>query len=324
MGHGRAGPRQQFDFVVRQVHGVGHGGAGGEQAKAVAVGHGALSEHLLALGGFRGGFRQVDVQGQVQFLGQRLAALQQLRRGGVHRVRGDALADARVVPPALVQLPHQRKARVGVGVGGRGKAEDALAAQAAHARLVHGAVGGVLDQVHVVEGGGAGAQHFGAAQQGPGLHDVGREVLFHGKDVLRQPFHQRQVVGHAPQKGHGRVGVRVDQAGQDQRIAKVQHPRWRVRGSHGLARAHVQHHAVGHGQCPVFDDGSQPVLCNDAGGLYEDVAGACHGDSFGWRSAAGGSAPVRARMMPTAFGRAAKRFSFNIGHGARQACGMRQ
>jgi hypothetical protein len=33
--------------------------------------------------------------------------------------------------------------------------------------------------------------------------------------VIVEPVHQRQVVGQAPEQGHGQVGVGVDQAGHD-------------------------------------------------------------------------------------------------------------
>jgi len=52
----------------------------------------------------------------------------------------------------------------------------------------------------------------------PSATNSGDHRRFHRPDVLLQPDHQRQVVGDAPQEGHGVVGMRVDQARHQRRL----------------------------------------------------------------------------------------------------------
>jgi hypothetical protein len=40
------------------------------------------------------------------------------------------------------------------------------------------------------------------------------QFFLQGPDFFGKPFHQRHIVGIAAQKGHGRVGVAVDETGQ--------------------------------------------------------------------------------------------------------------
>ena len=55
-------------------------------------------------------------------------------------------------------------------------------------------------------------------QQGGVVDDLRGELRLHRKDMLLQPLHQGQVVGQAPEAGHGRMGMDVDQAGHDQAV----------------------------------------------------------------------------------------------------------
>lgn len=50
-------------------------------------------------------------------------------------------------------------------------------------------------------------EHFGAGEAGAVMDELRRQVGAFGRpDVLVQPFHQRQVVGHAAHRGSSRRG----------------------------------------------------------------------------------------------------------------------
>ena len=42
--------------------------------------------------------------------------------------------------------------------------------------------------------------------------------------MLLEPFHQGQVVGHAPEAGHGGVGMGIDESRQDNPAGRIQGP----------------------------------------------------------------------------------------------------
>ena len=74
-------------------------------------------------------------------------------------------------------------------------------------------------EVHVVEARRATLQHLVASELRAPLHELLRllqgcledELALRGEDVLEEPVVQGQVVGIAPEQGHGRVRVRIDE-----------------------------------------------------------------------------------------------------------------
>ena len=79
----------------------------------------------------------------------------------------------------------------------------------------------VLEVIHVGERRRARLDHLERGQPRADAHELRRHGRLLGReDVLRQPVHQRQVVGQAAVQHHRRVRVRVDEAGQDDLAAR--------------------------------------------------------------------------------------------------------
>jgi hypothetical protein len=97
------------------------------------------------------------------------------------------------------------------GVGG-GKIEGNQAHAGAYAAFAGDGGGHFGEHIHVVEAGGAAAQHFSHRQSGAGTDESGLDPAgFGGPDMVLQPGHQRQIVRQSPQQGHAGMGVSVDQ-----------------------------------------------------------------------------------------------------------------
>ena len=69
-------------------------------------------------------------------------------------------------------------------------------------------------EVHIGKTGRPTGKHLQNGRQGPPVDVVGRQFFLDGPDLLLQPFHQGRFLAEPPQKRHGRMGVRVDEAGQ--------------------------------------------------------------------------------------------------------------
>ena len=133
-------------------------------------------------------------------------------------MRGKGRADQRV--QAVGVMRGNALVQVFIGIRGPGRAEiDAdQADHGAHAGLGRDRGGLFREKIHIVKTGGAAANHLGHGQPGPVAHKLGADPAGLGRpDMIVEPLLQRQVVGEAPKQAHGRVGVRVDQAG-DQRV----------------------------------------------------------------------------------------------------------
>ena len=257
---------------------MGQDGPGAQQAQTVGMGHGAQAVLLQAQGRFLPGLGQMDVQRQAQLVGQLPAGRELRRRGGIDAVGHDGHMQAVMPGPALRHLPCAGQGRIGMGAAGRGKVEHALAGQAAQTCPVRRFQHGGFEDVHVHAGRGAGAQHLGKAQQAAQAHQVGRQALFHGKDLLLQPVHERHVVGQAPQEGHGRVGMGVDKAGHDEHAGKVEDFTCLPCGRHIPAAAQGDDAPAVDGQGGVFKDAPVIVLGQQDTGMEKRVAG-LHGCS---------------------------------------------
>ena len=167
-------------------------------------------------------FRQVDEDRHVVLAAECRRGLQ---RGGierVHRVRRHGGDDQRVVLELLdegfgTRQPLGRRLRIG-----HRELDDRLAEDTAQARFLRGLRDLVLEVIHVGVGRGARLDHLQRSQPRPRADEVRRHRLRLGReDVLLQPVHQREVVGEATEHHHRRVGVGIDQAGQDDLVARI-------------------------------------------------------------------------------------------------------
>ena len=110
-------------------------------------------------------------------------------------------------------------------VAGRGEIEEDLAHQPACRPLVPPGPS-LLEDVHVAESGRARRIISAQASSCPGIAQFGVPVFgLGGEDVVVQPVHERQVVRDAPEAGHGRMGVGVDEPGHDDPTLRVDHAR---------------------------------------------------------------------------------------------------
>ena len=76
----------------------------------------------------------------------------------------------------------------------------------------------------------------------------------------------------AAQKGHGRVGVGIDEAGQNEHPAQIKLSLGLPGGAQRVARPHGGHQPVGDGQGSVFKDAALWVLGDEDSGVEERVA----------------------------------------------------
>ena len=180
-------------------------------------GDGLATEFLLELCFLRLVFQQVKADRNLIAIGQLLGILQQGRGAGIESVRLHENADQRIVGPFLDQsLCIDQAFFRGSEIRGR-EIEENLAQQASHPRLMSGLGSFILEDIHIAESGCAGFDHLGAGQEGPPVGQFGIDVFrFGGKDEVVQPVHQGHIVGDAPEAGHGRVGMAVDQSRHDQ------------------------------------------------------------------------------------------------------------
>ncbi len=167
-------------------------------------------------------FREVNQGGDAMPPGQIPGGRQGRTVQGIHRVRRHGGRDERV---AL----ERRDERVGPREPFRGrfgvrhrKLDDGLPQDATQSRRPGFPGDLLLEVIHVRVGGRARLDHFKRGQPGARAHELRRHGLgFRGKDVLREPLHQGEVVGEPAEEHHGRVGVRIDQARQHHLAGRV-------------------------------------------------------------------------------------------------------
>jgi hypothetical protein len=161
------------------------------------------------------GLGQMDHQGHPVLPGDVGGFGQQIRCAQVGGVGLHGDGDQRVVAPGVDQPAGEVEAVFDGAVIGRGKIVEHFPHHRPHAGGLGGAGHGIFEQVHVAKAGGSGQDHFGTAEQRARMHLFWVQQGLGGKNVVVEPVHQRQVVGQAPEQGHGGVGVGVDQAGHD-------------------------------------------------------------------------------------------------------------
>ena len=140
----------------------------------------------------------------------------------VERVRRDGRHDETVVLELLDEALGAGQAfGRRFGVGDR-ELNDRLAQHAAQPGLDRRLRDLFLEVVHVDECRRARLDHLDGRQPRADADELGRDRLrLRGKDVFLQPVHQREVVGQPAVHHHRRVGVGVDEAREDDLIARV-------------------------------------------------------------------------------------------------------
>ena len=238
-----------------------------EHAERIEPGHRARAVLLHAIVVLLARFGHVDHQRDRVLVGESATSLQRLGRVRVERVRRHGGRHQRIVSIALdVALGPCQRVFGSLRVG-NGKADDRFAKHAAHARLLRGFGDTILEVIHVGEGSGAREHHFEAGQARAPENEIGGDVAgFGGKDVMLKPVLQSEVVGDAAKQGHGRVGVSVDEAGDEDRFGPVE---MMDRGVAGIdVRAGVDGNDVRatNGDCAIFDDAVLRVHGDDVAG----------------------------------------------------------
>ena len=76
--------------------------------------------------------------------------------------------------------------------------------------------------VRIPERDRAGANHLDARQPGSPVDVLGLESRLSGPDVFLEPNHQRQVIREPAEEGHRRVGMSVDQSGNERHARAVE------------------------------------------------------------------------------------------------------
>ncbi len=221
------------------------------------------AELRLTLFDFGDGLMHVHVHRQVEFVGQHADAFQRCVGDGVGRVRCESGTQQRVIAQFIVQRQTFVQIFVGTAGPGAGEVDDDQADAGAHADLGGGARGDFRKEVHVVEAGGAAAQHLGHGEQAAVAHEFIAHPLGFGRpDVVIQPIHQRQIVGQAAQQRHGGVGVGVDETGDQRMFAALDDLVGLVAGAGLTLRKDVENPAILYGNAVVFE--------HDAVGLHGD------------------------------------------------------
>ena len=205
----------------------------------------------------------MDVNGEVQLLRIGANPLQGCVGYGIGGVRGEGATDQRVGAELVVHLDPLVEIFVRVGRPCGGEVDDYQPDHGAHPGTAGDMAGDIREEVHVVEAGGAAAQHLGYGQLCAVTHELGAYPSPFGRpDVLVEPLHQRQVVGQAAQQGHGGMGVGIHQPGDQEMFRQVVAALrpvacLRLRGGQDL-------------QDPAILDGDCVPLVDRVGGLHRD------------------------------------------------------
>jgi hypothetical protein len=208
---GAAAGGDQCQLLLVEPDAVGEDGALAEHAEAVEVGGRAQAVSLDALPHLVLGLGEVDVDRDPALSCAFGGPTQQPFADRVDRVGRQGGIDLRAIAGQLVEVAQGallHRLRLAVGV------EERTADSRAQAGVGDRARCGRRVPVHVPEARGAGADHLQAGQAGGPVDVVGFELGLDRPDHLLQPAHQRQVAAVAAEKRHRRVGVAVEERGE--------------------------------------------------------------------------------------------------------------
>ena len=168
MDNRRSGSGHQFQFLIRHVHHMGQHGPFIQQPHITGIAHGTPAPvQGTALLHFPGGFGQMDMQHQVQFLRQLHGTPEHFVTGGVHAVRHQGHLYPAAAGKALRLLPVQGFRTVPPAVRRRGKGKNNLSAHTAHSHAFRLLENIGFQQVGIYKRRGARPHHFIHAQPGP-------------------------------------------------------------------------------------------------------------------------------------------------------------
>ncbi len=203
---------------------------------------------------FASGLVQVHVDADAQLGGQFTHPAQRRVGHGVGRMGREHRRHQRVAAQAVVHLQAAMDVLLPVLCPGGGEVEHDQPDAGAQADFAGHRGGGVGEEIHIVEAGGAAADHLGGGQAhaigAEGVADVG---ALGRPDMVLQPVHQRQVVGQPAQQAHRRMRVRVDQARRHGVMRQFQYLARLECLPRELRRQHLDDAPAVHGQGVLFE-----------------------------------------------------------------------
>ena len=163
----------------------------------------------------------MNVEHQVQFLRQLHGTPENVVARGVHAVGHHRQLHPAASSKAGGLLAVQGFRTVPAVIGrGRERKKD-LASRTAHTHAFSFLQNIDFQQIGIHKGSRARTHHFIHAQpRSQGDYPV-RQMRLHRKNVLGQPFHERQVVRKTAQESHRNMRMRVDQPGHQQGISQI-------------------------------------------------------------------------------------------------------
>ncbi len=187
-----------------------------EEPQAIQPGDRPLAVSAHAVRQLAGGFVKVNVDRNVELVGEGSHPRQWCVGNAVGSVGSEGGTDQRVVAETIVHLGALGEILVGVAGPDGGKIQDDEAEGGAHAARAGDLAGLVGVKVHVVETGYAAAHHLRAGEPGAVAHQgIVYPALLRRPDMVLEPLVERQVVGDAPEQRHGGMGMGVDEAGDE-------------------------------------------------------------------------------------------------------------
>ena len=141
-----------------------------------------------------------------------------------------------------------------------------------HTSLTGRRRGSLRKEIHVVKTSDAAAKHFGAGQQTAVLHELRRDQgLLSWPNVLLQPCHQRQVVGHAAHQTHGGMRMRIDQPRQQHLLAQTNQFTSAESLCDNIAWQHGHNQPVMHHHCVILQHGKIGCHGGNPAGFYNEI-----------------------------------------------------
>ena len=196
----------------------------------------------------------------------------------VGRVRGEGGMHEWVFAIAIMDCLAFAQVLAGVLRPGRRKSNHNHADHRADTKLGSRRRRLIREQVHVVEAGGAPAQHLVSREASAVTHERRvNHARFSRPNLILQPAQQRQIVRHAAKQTHRRVGMGVNEPGQHRMVAAVDF----AVGGHVLAPLGARHNRDDPSVCETDTvrrehgcahfDGDDPARVDDLFDIEHDI-----------------------------------------------------
>ncbi len=213
---------QEILLLGIQPDGVGGQDVGAEKTQLPQITHRGLTVLLQAILHLPFGLRQVNMEQQITLPGKLRQPDQGVPGDGVDGVRSQGQLDEPGSGRRSVKQLLGKSAEM-FGLGGVAEIDKGRGEHRPHTHLLHRPQGAGQMPVHVGKTGGAALDHLQAGQLDPPIDILLGQLALHGPDMVLKPGVQLQVIGITPQQGHGRVGVGVDQGGNNGPVGGVDH-----------------------------------------------------------------------------------------------------